>query len=173
MKDFNKSDYSINKNSKNIVYISQKTGAKEITLKEFLASDPKLTEEDYEYWKNWSDDNYEQITRDNNRITKKTLSIENMNEVLSVISNTLEDDFEERESDIAIKSALNASLKALYSDKNYTEKMKSRFEKYYFKNLSTCEIASEERVNSKTVSESINSAVKKLSKYFYDILKVD
>lgn len=31
MKDFNKSDYSINKNSKNIVYISQKTGAKEIT----------------------------------------------------------------------------------------------------------------------------------------------
>ena len=71
MKDFNKSDYSINKNSKNIVYISQKTGAKEITLKEFLASDPKLTEEDYEYWKNWSDDNYDQITRDNNRITKK------------------------------------------------------------------------------------------------------
>jgi predicted DNA-binding protein YlxM (UPF0122 family) len=51
--------------------------------------------------------------------------------------------------------------------------MKSRFEKYYFKNLSTCEIASEEGVNSKTVSESINSAVRKLSKYFYDILKVD
>ena len=93
--------------------------------------------------------------------------------MLSVISNTLEDDFEERESDIAIKSALNASLKALYSDKNFTEKMKSRFEKYYFKNLSTCEIASEEGVNSKTVSESINSAVRKLSKYFYDILKVD
>lgn len=30
MKDFNKSDYSINKNSKNIVYISQKTGARRL-----------------------------------------------------------------------------------------------------------------------------------------------
>lgn len=168
MKDFNKSDYSINKNSKNIVYISQKTGAKEITLKEFLASDPKLTEEDYEFWKNWSDDIYKDQDYKTQREGRKDLSIENMEEVFSFVSTSLEEDYESNEYEIQINKALHIALRRLYSDKNFTPKMRSRFEKYYYGNMSTCQIAKKEMINSKTVSESINSAIKKLKKYFIE-----
>ena len=171
MKDFNKSDYSINKNSKNIVYISHATGANEITLDKFLASDSNLTKEDYDYWKNWSDEKYQEEELKTRRATRNNTSIEAMTEIMSFVSNNLEDDYENIRFESAAKEALSVALKKLYSDKKFSEKMKARFEQYYFKNLSTCEIAKREGVNSKTVSESINSVVKKLSKYFYESFK--
>ncbi len=172
MKDFNKSDYSINKNSKNIVYISQATGANEITLDKFLASDPNLTKEDYDYWKTWSDEKYQEEELEARRVTRNNTSIEAMMEIRSFVSNNLEDDYENIQFESAVKEALSVALTKLYSDKRFSEKMKTRFEQYYYKSLSTCEIARREGVNSKTVSESINSAVKKLSKYFYESFKV-
>jgi hypothetical protein len=66
-------------------------------LKEFLASDPKLTEEDYEYWKNWSDDIYKDQDYKTQREGRKDLSIENMEEVFSFVSTSLEEDYESNE----------------------------------------------------------------------------
>lgn len=171
MKDYKRSDYAANKKSKNIVYKSEVSKDSDITLEKFLASDSNLTVTDYEYWKNWSDEDYQEGELKKRRETRKDVPIEDMSEVLSFVGNTLEDDYENSQFEKATKEALNIAIKKLYSDKRFSEKMKARFEQYYFKNLSTCEIAHREGVNSKTVSESINSAVKKLSKYFYESFK--
>lgn len=56
-KNYNRSDYALNKYSASIVY-SGADGVYELTKEAFLASDPSLTEADYEYWKRLSDDYY-------------------------------------------------------------------------------------------------------------------
>ena len=56
-KNYNRSDYALNKYSASIVY-SGADGVYELTKEAFLASDPSLTEADYEYWKRISDADY-------------------------------------------------------------------------------------------------------------------
>ena len=168
MKNYKRSNYAANKSSENIVYKSEVSDDVDITLEDFLASNSSLTEADYEYWKNWSDKEYRGDELQMRRTSKKDVSIENLDEYYTPIKTTLEEEFEEKLYENLIKKALKSALKKLYSDKRFTERMRERFEKYYFYNMSTCQIAKEEMINSKTVAESINSAIKKLKKYFIE-----
>ena len=67
MKNYKNSSYAANKYSKDIVYNSEVSGSTSITLEGFLKSDPTLTEADFEFWKNWSDQNYLEESRGDNK----------------------------------------------------------------------------------------------------------
>lgn len=65
-RNYRQSDYAKNKYSSNIVYAGSDETI-EITLEQFLKENPSMTEEDFKYWKNWSDEDYhEQIKRETN-----------------------------------------------------------------------------------------------------------
>ena len=75
MKNYKNSSYAANKYSKDIVYNSEVSGNTAITLEDFLKSDPTLTEADFEFWKNWSDENYRVESKETNNKTKKDVSL--------------------------------------------------------------------------------------------------
>ena len=65
-RNYRQSDYAKNKYSSNIVYAGSDETI-EITLEQFLKENHGMTEEDFLYWKNWSDEDYlEQIRRETN-----------------------------------------------------------------------------------------------------------
>ena len=53
-RNYRQSDYAKNKYSSNIVYAGSDETI-EITLEQFLKENHGMTEEDFLYWKNWSD----------------------------------------------------------------------------------------------------------------------
>ena len=57
MSDYRKSDYAINRNRTGIIYRFAKSIV-EIDLYDFLQSSPELTEQDFRYWKQISDEMY-------------------------------------------------------------------------------------------------------------------
>ena len=71
MKNYKNSSYAANKYSKDIVYNSEVSGSTSITLDDFLKSDPTLTKADFEFWKNWSDEDYRVESKETNNQTKK------------------------------------------------------------------------------------------------------
>ena len=65
-RNYRQSDYAKNKYSSNIVYAGSDETI-EITLEQFLEENPGMTEKDFKFWKNWSDEDYhEQIKRETN-----------------------------------------------------------------------------------------------------------
>lgn len=94
MRNYKNSSYAANKYSKNIVYNSEVSGITAITLEDFLKSDPTLTEADFKFWKQWSDNDYEAESKDTNRITKNNLSVTNLDEALSSCNLSLEESYE-------------------------------------------------------------------------------
>lgn len=64
MKNYKDSDYAINRYSKGIVY-NFADGNNEITLEKFIEAHPELSEADFNTWKQWSNDDYENSTTSN------------------------------------------------------------------------------------------------------------
>ena len=73
--NFKKLDYGKNRYSESIIY-SGANGDYGISKEDFLASDPSLTEVDYELWKNWSDADYRSADRKDTQESKRTLDID-------------------------------------------------------------------------------------------------
>ena len=167
MKDYNKSDYSINKNSKNIVYISQASGANEITLEEFLASDPSLTEEDYYYWKQWSDEKYREQELSDRKSSRKDVSIEKMAEVLSFTSASLEDEYETKSLEKMMNQAIHMAINMFLNDAKISFVMKERFKMFYLEGLKPSEIALKTKTNRTSIYDSLSPAIKKFTDYFW------
>ena len=82
MKNYKNSSYAANKYSKNIVYNSEVSGTTSIALEDFLKSDPTLTEADFEFWKNWSDQDYLEESRGDNKQSWKAVSLSNLEYIL-------------------------------------------------------------------------------------------
>ena len=76
-KNYNRSDYALNKYSASIVY-SGADGVYELTKEAFLASDPSLTEADYEYWKRISDADYLATARRDTYESRHTVSLDEL-----------------------------------------------------------------------------------------------
>ena len=83
MKNYKNSSYAANKYSKDIVYNSEVSGSTSITLDDFLKSDPTLTKADFEFWKNWSDEDYRVESKETNNQTKKDVLFTSLDEVVA------------------------------------------------------------------------------------------
>lgn len=166
MKNYKNSSYAANKYSKDIVYNSEVSGTTSITLEDFLKSDPTLTEADFEHWKNWSDQDYLEESRESNRQSWKCLNLSCIDKIINHTEKLLEEIVENEIIEEVLHISLMNALEKLYADRLFTRIMRERFEMYFYEGMSTTEISLLQNVNSKTVAESVNSALTKLKRYF-------
>lgn len=73
MFDYEKSDYSFNRNSGSIIYLTV-TGLVKVSASQFLEENPQLTMSDYEELKRVSDEMMLEERRDNKRQTRRNIS---------------------------------------------------------------------------------------------------
>ena len=166
MKNYKNSSYAANKYSKDIVYNSEVSGTTSITLEDFLKSDPTLTEADFERWKKWSDNDYEEESRTTNKCTKKDISFANLSEAVAEFGIPLDVAYEEMETERINHIAVRKALDMLYNDSSFTEKMRIRFEMFIFQGMNCEKIGRALGVDAKPVRCSVKTALKKFKVYF-------
>ena len=169
MKNYKNSSYAANKYSKNIVYNSEVSGNTAITLEEFLKSDPTLTEADFEFWKNWSDQNYLEESRGDNKQSWKAVSLSNLEYILDSTQLSLEEMVEDKTMEGLVLQTLNQTVSVLLSDSVLTETMKVRFEMFYIQGMKVVEIAKAQGVDEKAVRKSLKLIKEKLINVFNEL----
>lgn len=169
MKNYKNSSYAANKYSKDIVYNSEVSGSTAITLEGFLKSDPTLTEADFEFWKNWSDQNYLEESRGDNKQSWKAVSLFNLEYFLDSNQLSLEEMVEDKTMEGLVLQTLKQTVAVLLSDSVLTETMKVRFEMFYIQGMKVIEISEAQGVDEKAVRKSLERIKAKLIKVFYEL----
>ena len=169
MKNYKNSSYAANKYSKDIVYNSEVSGSTAITLEGFLKSDPTLTEAEFEFWKNWSDQNYLEESRGDNKQSWKAVSLFNLEYILDSTQLSLEEMVEDKTMEGLVLQTLKQTVAVLLSDSVLTETMKVRFEMFYIQGMRVIEIAEAQGVDEKAVRKSLERIKVKLIKVFYEL----
>lgn len=168
MKNYMNSDYALNKFSKGMVYRFA-TGAGELTLEAFLASDPNLTERDFQYWKALSDADYLTQANGENVQTYKNVPFDELEEteLCSVPSPeaaiACETDTEAVEKErLQRRERLTTANSAL--DK-LTDIQRRRYLLHTVRGLTMRQIAAKEDVGHTKIQRSIEAAEKKIKKF--------
>ena len=169
MKNYKNSSYAANKYSKDIVYNSEVSGSTAITLEGFLKSDPTLTEADFEFWKNWSDQDYLEESRGDNKQSWKAVSLSNLEYILDSTQLSLEEMVEDKTMESLVLQTLKQTVAVLLSDSVLTETMKVRFEMFYIQGMRVIEIAEAQGVDEKAVRKSLERIKAKLIRVFYEL----
>lgn len=162
MKNYRKSDYAINRYSKSIIYSFSDSTTNEITCEIYLAQNPQMTVEDFNELKALSDEMYKEDDRAEYRQTYKNVSLHSVSETVSITS--IPTDQEELKMQNK-KQAMRAATELIKSNE-LTNIQKKRFLLYFFKGLSTRQIAEKECIRQNAVWKSIHSAEKKLKIFF-------
>lgn len=161
MRNYQESDYALNKLSPNIVYRFT-DGTVAVTLEDYLSSNPGKTEQDFAELKALSDEMYYTQDRDDTRYGKRKRTV---NEVLET------ERFSSPAPDVELiekgdkKSAMVAAEQLLDSG-DLTKVQRRRFILHFFEGLSLRQIAEQEDVHFTSVDESVAVAKQKLKKYF-------
>ena len=169
-KNYNKSNFAINKYSENIVYKSV-DGNYEITIEQFLFENPNLTEADFEYWKSISDDLYNIEANKTTNRTRLDVSIEEIEETQLVATDSAEKLF------IAAKTSKKITLSDLrrvdyilyIENLVLTDIQKRRFIAFYIDEKKEQQIADEEGTNQSSISRSISASEKKIKEFLKNI----
>ena len=169
MKNYKNSSYAANKYSKDIVYNSEVSGSTAITLENFLRSDSTLTEADFEFWKKWSDQNYLEESRVNNKQSWKAVSLSNLDYILDSTQLSLEEMVEDKTMEGLVLQTLNQTVSVLLSDSVLTETMKVRFEMFYIQGMKVVEIAKAQGVDEKAVRKSLKLIKEKSINVFNEL----
>ncbi len=165
MKDFYNSDYSINKNSENIVYRFLDGTVVEITKESLMSEKPKDEEMTFKYWKELSDDNLRIIDNKNCVESKHTLSMGGLERTTFSQTETLEDSLERIYEQSVISKAFNKAKKKFFSDENISEIAKRRFKLYIFDRIPVETISEKEKVKRGTIYSSLEIASRKFIQY--------
>jgi len=163
MKDYQNSDYAINKNAEGIVYrFADQTV--EVTLEDYLRETYGKTSADFAALKAFSDEDYYRTDRSTYRQTWKNTSLDTLaddkNEMFAIHS--VEDEVFERVEQESVY-AKRRSTAALALDK-LTVVQRRRYLMYHFQGKTTREIAALEGVNQSKIMNSLTLAEKKIKK---------
>lgn len=161
MKNYRSNDYALNKYSKGIVY-KFVDGIVEITLEEYLHSNPDKTEADFIELKAISDEIYYQQCQQEHRTNRLNVSLNEINEGVIRASLAIDIELIHKEEE---QKVIEATKKLLHS-KKLTPIQERRFLLYFFKGLSTGEIAKLEGVRQQAVWYSLMWVKKKLKKFY-------
>ncbi|MFI3213265.1 MAG: RNA polymerase subunit sigma-24 [Eubacteriales bacterium] len=161
MKNYNKSDYALNKVSEHIVYRFADSIV-EVTMEDYLRQNPDKTEEDFRELKALSDEMYHQDVIIENRTTRDNVSITGLEETITDLRPTpLQELIHNQDGQAALEAAYQ-----LLEGRNLTEKQKRRFIQHFFHNRSLRQIADDEGVHFTSVDECIHRAIGKLKNIF-------
>ena len=153
-----KSTYAINKQDPTaIIYPDAVEGAVRLTRMDFAS------EEEFQFWKSWSDHDYHMQDNADVRDAKHTLSIEIVSEqALSVpgMEDWLLHQLETWERGSAITKTI-CQIKGIVTERQY-----HRMWLYYVEGMTQREIAVHESVGQQRISVSIAAAKKRVKKFF-------
>ena len=180
MKNYQTSDYAVNKNAEGIVYrFADQTV--EVTLADYLRENPDKTAADFAELKALSDEDYYATDRSDYRQTWKNVPLETLSgrkgksadsrrkEAGSkpkdeLPSSPSAEDEVVGQSEQAEAYAKRQSLAALALDK-LTEIQRRRYVMYHVKGISMRQIADYEGVQHSKIQNSLNAAEKKIKKF--------
>lgn len=150
-----KTDYALNKKDPNaIVYPDGQGGLIRLTKDSFAS------EEEFARWKEWSDACYHDIEKADHIYSNRAAPMENIPEEAAHSTEELLLDAELEEERELLRRALLAGL-----DSCLTRVQSRRVRLYYFHGMSEERIAELEGARQQSVSESLESARKKLKKF--------
>lgn len=161
MRNYQDSDYALNKYSESIVY-KFADGVREITLEDFQRENPGRTAADFAKLKALSDEIYHEQDLEDTRYGKRAKTLES-------VENS--ERYAAAPPDVKLihkqdKGQALSAAALLLKDGNLTEIQKRRFILHYFKGLSTRQIAKMENVNHTSVMRALAYARIKLKNFF-------
>ena len=164
-KNYMQEHYAINKHSKGIIYRGT-DGDNEISLEQFLSENPTLTESDFNYWKSLSDELHKEEDRKNNEITRKNVSINEIEETQLVAVESAETEFIQSisEKDAVKKEIMSAQFILRIAQEELSDIQFRRFLSRYVDGKKEEDIAKDEGVCQSTISRSILGAENKIKK---------
>lgn len=164
VKNFRESDYARNKYSQNIVYkFTDKVV--EVSLEDYLKQNPDRTADDFAKLKALSDDIYHKQDLNENRTSRRDVSIDLIDEKAFAEERTVLQDMIERED----KEKALLAAKELLEKGKLTEIQKRRFIQHYFQGISMRKIAKCEGIQHSSVVRSLELARIKLKNIFEKI----
>ncbi len=160
MKDYNKSDYAINKYSKGIVYKFVDGSTLEVTFEMIAEGDPNFTQEKFEELKNKSDAIYHEIQKGDAKYEDHIETSTNTSETVEKLkTKSLEDAFFKKYDDIVFDTKFRKLI-----DTKLTPTQRRRV-LMRIEGLSTPEIANIEGCNQNAIWECLKYAKEKISKF--------
>ena len=162
MKNYNKSDYAINKYSNGIVYCFADETI-EVTLELYLLENPDKTESDFLELKMLSDTIYREQDRSETNQTRPHKRVP-----INLCGINDDSDIDPLTAYIEKIDRENAAhaIRQLLDSGELTQIQEMRFRAHFFNGKSARQIAREEGVSNKNVSKSLLYAIKKLEKIF-------
>lgn len=156
MKNYKQSDYALNKHSSGIVYRFSDRIV-EVTLEEYLAENPEKTEQDFWELKALSDAIYYQQDRENNKKSRKNISIHSIEEFVDFDSVAIDEQLIEKQEQRLASNAIDYLLRPGV----LTERQLRRFKLYVLGGLSLREIAKMEGTSHIAIRNTIQKALAK------------
>lgn len=152
-----KSDYALNKTDPDAIVFKTAAGAYIRLHREDFSS-----EEEFDRWKGWSDEDYRVVDIQNNVYTKQTVSLEGVPEQAGALSpeQLLIEQYDQLDREQFCRLLLEGINTCL------SEPQRRRLLKYYFEGQTEVEIAAAERVSQSKIAESIWRAKENLKKFF-------
>lgn len=162
MKNYNKSDYAVNKYSTGIVYqFADETI--EVTLELYLRENPNKTEDDFRKLKELSDTIYREQDRSETNQTRPHKRVP-----INLCGINDDSDIDPLTAYIEKIDRENAAhaIRQLLDSGELTRIQEMRFRAHFFNGKSARQIAREEGVDHKAVLDSISQAIEKFAKFF-------
>lgn len=162
MKNYMGHDYAANKDSEAIVYRFVDGSITEITIEKFLASDPLLTEDDFRFWKTFSDQDYLMQDREEYRQTWKNVTMENILETMATTDTSPEVVIIEIPNETIRKLERIAVSKKIWAKLTYNQRR--RYQMYYAQKMTEEQIAKIDGVSHQAVSKNLIGTDRKIRK---------
>lgn len=161
MKNYTDSDYALNKFSEGIVY-KFSDRIVEVTLADYLAENPKRTEQDFRELKKQSDAMYYDQDRADYNQTRKNVTIHGMEDSRDLGGVPLDEQYIEK----LDKQYAAEAIARLLESGMLTETQRRRFILHIVNGLSLRETARVENVTFHAIAQSMSATVEKLQKIF-------
>lgn len=162
MRNYNESDYALNKYSEGIVYKFADGSKHTIMLADYLKANPDKTAEDFAKLKAFSDEVYHEQVIVEHRTGRLDVTINGLEETEQLATVSLDTELiHKADGQAAMKAA-----KQLLDSGNLTEIQRRRFVLHFFQGMSTRQIGAMESVSHIAVHKSIRLATEKMKTFF-------
>ena len=151
-----KSDYALNKTDPSAIVFKTATGAYIRLHREDFSS-----EEEFDRWKGWSDEDYRLVDVQNNAYSKQTVSLDGIPEQTGLLSpeQLLFEQYDQLDNEQFCRMLLEGINTYL------SETQRRRLLKYYFDGMTQEQIAASANVAHQNIAESLWRAKEKLKKF--------